>query len=303
MSKINIFLLNKKNEIFLIYDDNDHEWKLPSYQLSIDEIIDIFIKNMKMSFDIEMKYDDNNYLCRLNNQLLCNHDKKWFYYSQIVDMKMHVEHEKIIEQIYDKLKIVVILDIDLTLLESCIRHDNLGSKKPNNIMEYKGTYYFVWFRPHLRYFLELLSKFANVVYWTAATKDFQEKVLSITDLMKFCKSVYYRDTCDFDGLNYIKNINKIPFDKNKTILIDDNYVHKNENPSNCLLIKRWEPSANSLDECDMELLKILNILKKYSELIMHHEFTIQNCIDFYSREKNCQKVVCENCAHIVENYV
>jgi hypothetical protein len=283
----NVFLLNEKNELLLYYEKKSHNWKIPSYDMLIEDI-QIFYEekyNIKKEAD---KIINNNYICNITNLFILNKYQKWFRFYDIVQMQLYEQHKDIIDEIYKDLKLTIILDIDLTLLES---HNNHSFIKlhPDYIMESNYGEYQIFLRPHLKYFLDSISKFTNIIYWTAATKEHQEQVLKITGLDKYCQDVYYRDTCIYQNKNYIKDITKINIKTNRTLLIDDNEIHKAQNPHNCFLIRPWGPNFyydsyydsyyNQFYMEDMELIKMINVLRMFSDNIIHNNYSLEKCFN------------------------
>ena len=59
----NLFVLNKKNELYLIYDHNDHKWRIPIYNSYNDN---------KESYDDEIKdlKDRLQELCAFKTELV-----------------------------------------------------------------------------------------------------------------------------------------------------------------------------------------------------------------------------------------
>jgi TFIIF-interacting CTD phosphatase-like protein len=282
--KINIFMLNKKNELLLFYDDDAHRWIIPYSYSSIENTQFIFDEEYNINFDIK-ECISNNYICLVTNSFLhMEHNKKkhWFKYHEIVFLETYKNHEKIIENIYRNLKLIIILDIDLTLLETSKNEKFSIKKQPNYIIEIDDKEYNIWLRPHLKYFLETISKFVEVIYWTAGLQFFQEKVLRITGLNKYCSEVYYRDKCSFIDNKYVKKLDFMDMDLNKTLLIDDNPIHKTQNPHNCLIISSWGPHTHkekyidiNLHFEDLELIKLIDKIKNISNDIVHNNYTLK----------------------------
>lgn len=289
----NIFILNPKNELLLFYNQLEHRWIVPSSLNNITDFIKNITKKYNINFTIESSYN-NNYICRATYYCFNSSFIKWFKYYDLVSIPFYDTYKEIIDYIYGNLKLNVILDIDLTLLESIYFSDipNTAHKHPDHIIRIKNDDCFVWFRPHLIYFLETISKFTNLIYWTAATKEYQEIVLKETGLDKYCQKVYYRDSCSFDGFNYYKDLAQMGFDINKTILIDDNRIHKMKNPYNCFVLKSWTPNYhNSMDDHlfylkDDELIKIISSLKFFTEHIIHDFYTMEGCFEMMKYNNN-----------------
>jgi NLI interacting factor-like phosphatase len=289
----NIFILNTKNELLLFYDDCEHFWKIPSSSKSLTELAKLIVEEYDINFAIDSVHD-NNYICRAASSDSTSNFVKWIKYYDLVEMTIYNLHKETIENIYQDFKLNVILDIDMTLLESLCTDNKTKKvyKHPDNILTINNREYFIWLRPHLKYFLETISKFTNLIYWTAAMEQHQEYVLKKTGLDKYCKKVYYRDTCSFDGVNYYKDLSSIGLDINQTILIDDNRIHKIKNPYNCFILKAWTPSYHHrmndhlFHLKDDQLIKIISTLKFFAEYVIHDFYTVEECFALMKNDSN-----------------
>lgn len=105
-------------------------------------------------------------------------------------------------------KYTLVLDLDETLI-----HFN----------QKKRTY---CARPYATRFLAEMSKFYEIVVFTAGLKDYADWILNDLDKTGFIKYRLYRDSCRFRQGAYIKDLSLLGRDMSKTIIIDniaDNY--------------------------------------------------------------------------------
>lgn len=278
--KIHIFLLNIKNELFVIKNINN-KFIIPTFNEPINIIKDIFKKNYNIIFNI-IKIYNNNYICSHNSSSYIKENEysyiKFSYISNFTENLLYTNHAYTLNKIYPLLsnkKLNVILDIDKTLLET--KFDNI-----NTVHKYAPHFYFeikykkvgVWLRPNVHVFLQKISNFANIYYYTAGVKEVQEIVLTYCDLMKYCKNAFYRNSCFIYGSKYVKCLRSLNFDPDNTVLIDDNPDHLILNNYNTILINSWNYSEIN----DDSLNTILEILKDMIDHIFHENCTVQNFI-------------------------
>jgi hypothetical protein len=281
----NIYLINLKYELLLCYNECDHTWRIPTYDGDIKDIKDHFWNLFKIKYFVKHR-NNNNIICHLTSSNELNNDMKWCKYHDIVELSVYEINKEIIDDIYKDCKLTVILDIDLTLLESC-NTDNINTH-PDHIINIYNKEYKIWLRPHLKYFLESIYKFTNIVYWTAAEINYQKPILNLTGLDKYSQNIYYRDSCSYDGTYFYKDLASKGFNMDKTILIDDNYLHKMQNPYNCVIIKQWQPTINDyLVNKDNELIKIIELLHYLTDRVVHDFHTIEECFILVNNNFSC----------------
>ena len=161
----------------------------------------------------------------------------------------------------------VVLDIDETLIYSS---PHRLSKKPDFEIKIENEYYYVYKRPHLDKFLDLLFKHAKTVsLWTAAARPYCNQIIrNIFSplLMKKIKFIWTRNrTITKNNLFYLKDMSKVfknfkGLTKHNTFLIDDNTNHSIISPDNVKHIKPWNKPNNTKDT---ELRKIIQFVKNF----------------------------------------
>jgi hypothetical protein len=156
----------------------------------------------------------------------------------------------------------VVLDLDETLFHSETSRfpDNKLKKECNQNFKYMDVYYYVFYRPHLKEFIESVFKnFDHVAIWTAAEKRYATKVVDkiFTPEQKDKLLFFYsRKNCVIDHRgSYTKPLHKVftNFDFlnfQKTVIIDNIDVSR-ENPNMNIRIKDFYT-----DKKDKELLKM-----------------------------------------------
>ncbi|CAD8060246.1 unnamed protein product [Paramecium sonneborni] len=152
----------------------------------------------------------------------------------------------------------LVLDLDETLIHSDMERtsfldEEILVKIGNNIEKY-----YVKIRPFARDFLKALSKYFELVVFTAAIKEYADKVIDYLDPCGFIKRRFYRDSCTKkDGVFY-KDLTKVNSNLDKTFIIDNSFSGMQLNPQNGILIKSW---YNDLKDQELKIYEAM--LKKY----------------------------------------
>jgi CTD small phosphatase-like protein 2 len=139
-----------------------------------------------------------------------------------------------------KYEYTLVLDLDETLV---------------HYME-EGDEAYVQVRPYAELFINELSKFFEVVIFTAATEEYADIVLNELDKYNSISYKLYRNHTIPKNNVYIKDLNKLGRDLKKTIIIDNVFENFNLHKDNGLHISDFLG-----DEKDSELLELLEDLK------------------------------------------
>lgn len=113
-------------------------------------------------------------------------------------------------------KITLVVDLDNTLIFSTV--NKLEKVKNYVIMDNK---FFVYKRPHLEIFLNSMSQFCDICIYTAATKEYADKIIDHIDKNKLISARYYRQDCLNIGNVYYKDLSQYSFEEKNLIIIDD----------------------------------------------------------------------------------
>ena len=105
-------------------------------------------------------------------------------------------------------------------------------------------------RPGAREFLEKMSKYYEVVIFTAAMQDYADWVLDILDTGKWIKYRLYRQHALRDGSVYVKDLSKLGRDLKRMIIVDNVAQNFKRQPDNGIHIRSWFDDSNdkALDE-------------------------------------------------------
>lgn len=159
--------------------------------------------------------------------------------------------------------LTVLLDLDNTLVSSSLSdyppYDFIIDTEVEGSPGERETIY-VSKRPHLDIFLSKLSKIAKIILFTAACKEYAEKVIAFIDPhKKYFSGCYYRNSCTLQPNNsYTKDIGIAGTRPERTILVDDSIASFGGKFDNAITIKPYvgDPQDRELDT----LLSVINAL-------------------------------------------
>ncbi|CAG5117999.1 unnamed protein product [Candidula unifasciata] len=151
---------------------------------------------------------------------------------------------------------VLVLDLDETLIHS--HHDGvLRQVKPGTPPDFvlKVTIdrhpvrFFVYKRPHVDFFLEMVSQWYELVIFTASMEIYGAAVADKLDGGKnILRRRYYRQHCNLDMGSYTKDLSAINPDLSSVFILDNSPVAYRMFPDNAIPIKSWfsEPRDTAL---------------------------------------------------------
>lgn len=329
-----VFVLNQMNELMLYYDK---EWKVPGgcipYHIwknnvphtkkvikYIHEQMNVLINlNQLIGVKVYKKTDSiqsktvtqyiTYYLALVADDTLST--GTFFRWSKIIDLTLYNDHADLLSKIYNPLKMKIISDLDHTLFESAILttstttnshvsiNDNVFKMKypPDGIVNIGNDVRYIWTRPYMKEFLQVVSKLAHLSYWTAGGQECQEAVMKSIQIYHYSQSILYVDSCSLlpDGFPY-KSLNDLNkrlrktandsncYDPQKTLLIDDMDLNNDHNKYNCYKIYPWKITG-SLDRDefarrlnDKKLLDMIHFLRKISDQIIHEKRSVPSIL-------------------------
>lgn len=160
-------------------------------------------------------------------------------------------------------KKTLILDLDETLVHSLSR----GTRMSNgHMVEVKlnsqvATLYYVHKRPYCDLFLKQVSKWYNLVIFTASVKEYADPVIDYLESERsYFQNRYYRDHCTLrDGQGYIKDLSSVDKNLNNVIIIDNSPISYALHENNAIIVEGWinDPSDSDL----LNLIPLLNGLR------------------------------------------
>ena len=171
----------------------------------------------------------------------------------------------------------ILLDLDQTLIFS-EEFDKFRSSSKTNLFDYKimDRSYITFARPHLQEFLDYIFKNFRVAVWTAASKEYANFVINNFIEIKPGRKldfVFYSYHCNLskNSGNGLKCLNLLwekfklkGYNKDNTIIIDDNHEVKNIQVDNCYHIPEFNYHKEQSHK-DQELKELKKILKNSVE--------------------------------------
>lgn len=168
---------------------------------------------------------------------------------------------------------VLVLDLDETLIHS--HHDGVlrQTVKPGTPPDFvlKVTIdrhpvrFFVHKRPHVDFFLDVVSQWYELVVFTASMEIYGTAVADKLDKEKgILRRRYYRQHCTLDFGSYTKDLSAICPDLASVFILDNSPGAYRSYPDNAIPIKSWfnDPSDTAL----LNLLPILDALRFVSDV-------------------------------------
>ena len=142
-------------------------------------------------------------------------------------------------------KYTLVLDLDETLV--------------HYIEEENSSY--VQVRPYAEYFLKELSKFFEIVLFTAAEEDYTDIVLKELNKNKYINHILCRKYTELSNGSQIKDLSKLGRDLSKVVIVDNNKDNFRLQPENGLYISSYfgEQNDNELYILCGDLMKIIEI--------------------------------------------
>lgn len=163
-------------------------------------------------------------------------------------------------------RLTVILDLDQTLVSSTVY--NKGSINCCDFMisvscQGKPVQIAVNERPNLNLFLRELSKFATLILYSAATKDYVDEILpQIDPMQRYFSKVYTRENCIKDASGRLKkDYSIIKSHPAQTLIVDDIQENFSDFKENGILIPPYKGEIE-----DDDLVRVLEIILALSQL-------------------------------------
>lgn len=129
----------------------------------------------------------------------------------------------------------LVIDLDETLIHSLAKGGRMSSGhmvevKLNTVVGYGGAtlgpqhpiLYYVHKRPHCDDFLRRVSKWYNLVVFTASVQEYADPVIDwLEQERKYFSGRYYRQHCTFRNGAYIKDLSSVEPDLSKVMILDN----------------------------------------------------------------------------------
>ncbi|KAI5086531.1 CTD nuclear envelope phosphatase 1A, partial [Silurus meridionalis] len=168
---------------------------------------------------------------------------------------------------------ILVLDLDETLIHS--HHDGVlrPTVRPGTppdfilkvVIDKHPVRFFVHKRPHVDFFLEVVSQWYELVVFTASMEIYGSAVADKLDNNRgILKRRYYRQHCTLDLGSYIKDLSVVHSDLSSIVILDNSPGAYRSHPDNAIPIKSWfsDPSDTAL----LNLLPMLDALRFTSDV-------------------------------------
>lgn len=169
----------------------------------------------------------------------------------------------------------LVLDLDETLVHS--HHDGINrpfTERPNTPPDFtlrvyidgRRVKFLVHKRPHVDFFLDVISKWYDLVVFTASMEIYGNAVASFLDDNRgILTRRYYRQDCEFvPGGGYTKNLSAVEKDLSRVFILDNSPAAYRAYPNNAIPIKSWFSDAH--DTSLLSLLPVLDALRFCSDV-------------------------------------
>ncbi|KAG9511199.1 CTD nuclear envelope phosphatase 1A, partial [Fragariocoptes setiger] len=168
----------------------------------------------------------------------------------------------------------LVLDLDETLIHS--HHDGVVRQTtvkpgtpPDFVLKVKidghPVRFFVHKRPHVDFFLSMVSQWYDLVIFTASMEIYGSAVAEKLDNDRgILRRRYFRQHCVFDFGSYTKDLSAIEPDMSKVFILDNSPGAYRAYPDNAIPIKSW--FSDSHDTALLNLLPVLDALRFCSDV-------------------------------------
>lgn len=163
----------------------------------------------------------------------------------------------------------LVLDLDETLIHS--HHDANArptTEKPNTPPDFTLSVqidghpvrFCVHKRPHVDFFLNVISKWYDLVVFTASMEIYGSAVADKLDNNRgILTRRFFRQHCDLVQGSYTKNLSAVNLDMSKVFILDNSPGAYRAYPNNAIPIKSWFSDAQ--DTALLNLLPVLDALR------------------------------------------
>ena len=165
-------------------------------------------------------------------------------------------------------KKTLVLDLDETLV-----HSDFSDFNPSDIIlpiqiddEIHNIH--VLIRPGVNQFLSILSKFYEIIIFTASLSKYASPLLDIIDRNNHCCYRFYREHCTFINGIFVKDLKRLNRDLKNVIIVDNSPLSYAFNHDNGFPVTSWYEDKNDRELLDIfPFLEFLSTVKDVRKII------------------------------------
>ncbi|KAK9378845.1 NLI interacting factor-like phosphatase-domain-containing protein [Kockiozyma suomiensis] len=161
----------------------------------------------------------------------------------------------------------LILDLDETLIHSMSKGSSMadGHMVEVRLDKQHAILYYVHKRPFCDEFLQKVSKWYNLVIFTASVQEYADPVIDWLERdRKYFNGRYYRQHCSFRSGGYVKDISVVEADLSKVMIIDNSPISYALHEDNAIAIEGWINDPSDLDL--LHLIPFLNGMRYVTDV-------------------------------------
>lgn len=151
---------------------------------------------------------------------------------------------------FDDSKILLILDLDETLIHSDL---NLKWSTHDYYIEFQdGTIIPINIRPFLFEFLDFCNQHFELIIFTASCSDYADPIIDYIEKEKsYFKYRFYREHCLNYGNLFLKDLSIFGKPLSKTMIVDNNLLSFSHYLNNGVLVSSFTNESDDLDLCSL----------------------------------------------------
>ena len=254
----NLNLIDSESDSSTLSSEDECSLVQKSNTNSIENVNNIIIKNLNLNYILIKENFPGNYDNYIKNSLYdiyliknkINFEK---YYSNKINLNINNNKQ------------ILFIDLDETLIHSDIydkksfiinNYDKILKFKYDNLHYYIG----INFRKNLNFFLKKVSKYFNLILFTASYKEYADVIIDYIDPENnIFKKRFYKESCiNLDDNINIKDLNIFnDIDLKRSIILDNNIYSFCNNLNNGILINSFFEGE------DDDLINIYYYLENY----------------------------------------
>mmetsp|Transcript_7412 Transcript_7412/g.11782 ORF Transcript_7412/g.11782 Transcript_7412/m.11782 type:complete len:212 (+) Transcript_7412:85-720(+) len=159
-----------------------------------------------------------------------------------------------------KFQKVLVIDLDETLVHATLKAAPNCDMRIEVVLNGCSYIFHVLKRPYAELFLQTVSRWYEIVIFTASLQQYADAVIDRLDpYNEVVQRRHFRESCIADGAGFVKDLRKIRCDVRNTIIIDNSPVAYSVNPENAVPIVGFIDDPH--DRALLDLLPFLEVMR------------------------------------------